>query len=234
MEMKLLKKAINRIFKYILKGGKISYAQSGEDLILNNIFLSKNNGFYIDVGANHPNKNSNTNFFYKKGWTGINIDAHPYAIKLFQKKRKNDFNIEAGISDTNGHINYYMFKETSYNTFNKESVNEIKKVSSLICIKKVEVKPLSQVLKNIEMPPIDIMSVDVEGFDLQVLKSNNWVNYRPKVVVVENCNRGISIIDSPIYKYMHTIGYLYFCQTNINAFYIEHRFFEKRYLNKNR
>ncbi|MFC2096244.1 FkbM family methyltransferase [Bacteroidota bacterium] len=230
----LFNKVKNKLRKLLLGDKKISYSQAGEDLILNCIFSSVKKGFYIDVGANHPTKSSNTYFFYKKGWTGINIDALPDAIKMFQKKRKKDINIEAGVSDLESILNFYSFKESSYNTFNEELVDEIKKVSPLIDVRKIAVKPLSLILNKLNIKSINFMSIDVEGLDINVLKSNDWEKYRPKVLLVEDFNHGVDIIQSPIYQYMHTLGYIYFCQTCTNVFYIEKDFHAQRFVHSNK
>jgi len=65
-----------------------SYSSRGEDLILDSIFYDVKKGFYVDVGANNPWSASNTMFFYEKGWSGINIDATPGSMKLFNVIRK--------------------------------------------------------------------------------------------------------------------------------------------------
>ena len=49
-----------------------SYSQEGEDIILRNLFGNRKDGFYVDVGAHHPMRFSNTYFFYKLGWNGCN------------------------------------------------------------------------------------------------------------------------------------------------------------------
>ena len=43
-----------------------SYSQEGEDMVLQRIFAQKEYGFYIDVGAHHPKRFSNTYLFYKR------------------------------------------------------------------------------------------------------------------------------------------------------------------------
>lgn len=230
----LIKKITKRLRKLFLTGGEISYSQAGEDMILNCIFLSKNKGFYIDVGANHPTKASNTYFFYKKGWAGINIDAFPDAIKLFRKQRSKDINIETGVSDIEGILNFYMFKESSYNTFNEENIDEILKISSLKEVKRVLVKPLSSILKQFNITSIDFMSVDVEGLDLNVLRSNDWNVCRPKIIIVEDLYCGDEIKSSRVYDYMLALGYVHFCKTVTNAFYIEQEFYNQRFIKKSK
>jgi hypothetical protein len=114
---------IKKFFKNLLDFLRIKsiwskhyYGESGEDVLLNSFCHKK--GFYIDIGAYHPARASNTYLFYKKGWRGINIDANPYSIKLFNKMRKRDININAGISDKNTVLNYFCFsKSDSSNTF---------------------------------------------------------------------------------------------------------------------
>ena len=90
---------INNIYRRIFRKDpnmlpNICYSQNGEDLILNRFLENKKNGFYIDIGAHHPIRFSNTYLFYKKGWRGINIDAMPGSMDLFNKIRSRDINIE--------------------------------------------------------------------------------------------------------------------------------------------
>ena len=66
-----------RIFKTLWPFGSLCYSQEGEDMILGKIFSGQKHGFYVDVGAHHPLRFSNTYLFYLKGWRGINIDAMP-------------------------------------------------------------------------------------------------------------------------------------------------------------
>lgn len=98
-----------------------SYAQEGEDLILYRMIYGKiEKGFYVDVGAHHPKRFSNTYFFYKKGWRGINIEPMPGSKKLFDKYRPKDINIESPISLVEEELTYYMFNEPALNGFIKD------------------------------------------------------------------------------------------------------------------
>ncbi len=64
-----------------------SFSQEGEDMLLRSIFVDKSTGFYVDVGAYHPQRFSNTNHFYLAGWRGINIDAMPGSMEPFHQFR---------------------------------------------------------------------------------------------------------------------------------------------------
>jgi len=192
---KIIKKIIPR--KYLKLITKLiidiyatkSYSQEGEDMILRRIFEKQKTGFYIDIGAHHPKRFSNTYYFYKKEWRGINIDAMPGSMKLFRKMRPRDMNLEIAISNKKQELIYYIFNEAALNTFSKSSAKKRDGKGKYKVCKEIKIKTLTleEVLnnylsKNIE---IDFLSIDVEGLDFQVLKSNNWYKYKPKVILIE-------------------------------------------------
>jgi FkbM family methyltransferase len=189
-----------------------SFSQEGEDLVLKRIFENKKQGFYIDVGAHHPKRFSNTFLFYKLGWTGINIEPNPKVINLFNKKRPRDINIKAAISDKEETFSYYMFTESALNTFSAERKNTLIQNNSSQLLKKIDVH--STTLKNIldihlkSNTIIDFLSIDTEGLDLQVLKSNNWEKYRPTIVLVEDANFNLQQPAlSDIFNFLFNVNY---------------------------
>src|SRR5262245_5522584 len=97
-----------------------SYSQEGEDLLLRRILNGQQKGFYVDVGAHHPMRYSNTYLFYKLGWRGINVDAMPGSMELFRKVRPRDINVEAAISETGEILKYYMMDDPALNGFVSE------------------------------------------------------------------------------------------------------------------
>lgn len=166
-----------------------SFAQSGEDLILKSFLLEeKPYGFYVDVGAHHPKRFSNTYRLYRRGWRGINIDATPGSMAAFRRARPRDINIEAAIGPPGRELRFFLFKDGALNTCDPKLMSQhaaegrppIKEVV-------VETKPLSAVLVQ-HVPPnvtIDLMTVDVEGADYDVLASNDWNRYSPEYILVE-------------------------------------------------
>lgn len=103
------------------------YSQGGEDAIISKTFLyvlPVQKGFYLDIGAYHPFKHSNTYLLYKAGWRGMNIDPRPGAKKIFDKHRKGDLNIEAGIAAIDGKMTYYMLGGDIMNTFSKKTLKD--------------------------------------------------------------------------------------------------------------
>lgn len=214
-----------------------SYSQEGEDILLKRIFEYRNindGGFYVDVGAHHPMRFSNTYFFYKRGWSGINIDATPQSMFAFNEIRERDINLEFAISDTEEKLTYYMFNEPALNSFDKELSMTRNQMQNYNIIQKKEIITirLDQILDQY-LPinqEIDFLSIDVEGLDFQVLKSNNWNKYRPKVVLVEVLSKNIdAMMNSEIYIYMKNLNYTYYAKTVGTHFFMREDFFKMRF-----
>lgn len=233
MVKKIISKKIKDLAKKILPilgfdiYAKHTWSQEGEDLILDRIFGGKTVGFYIDIGAHHPRRFSNTFMFYRKGWQGINIDAMPGSMRLFKSDRCRDLNIEVGVGVQEHRLNYYVFNEPALNSFseqismfrhNDETEYKILKVIP------VDILPLSVILdRNLPIGQvIDFMTIDVEGLDYDVLKSNNWVKYRPQIVLVEILGSGINEIqDSQIGRLLNEVGYVPYAKTMNTVFFKE-------------
>lgn len=212
--------------------GHPSYAQEGEDRVLSYLLLklhdSKyiNNGFYVDVGAHHPYRFSNTFLFYKRGWRGINIDAMPGSMSAFRNRRPRDINLESGVGRKSETLKFYTFNEPALNTFDenlaKSRCNDVWHIKATL---DVPVIPLSEILKK-HLPDgqiIDFLTVDVEGLDIDVLQSNDWKKYRPSVVLVETLGLSLEDLRSDLVtNYMRSLGYVVYSKTLNTTFFVDH------------
>ena len=204
-----------------------SYSQEGEDLILERIFEGKSAGFYVDVGAHHPTRFSNTYRFYKRGWRGINIEPNPAAVELFRRQRKHDINVECGVAESEGELSYFMFNEPALNSFDQR-LSEGREGNRYKIIKKknVPVRRLQRILEE-SVPGrthIDFMTIDVEGYDLQVLQSNDWSRFRPTYVLTEEVGFDLgNPTASSIHRYLLENEYTLFAKTVNTLFYLDRR-----------
>ncbi len=193
---------------------KKSYSQDGEDVVLSSFFDQKKKykGFFVDVGAHHPVRFSNTWMLYRKGWRGINIDPTPGCMKPFRWLRSRDINLELGVGSTPGLLTFYCFDEPALNTFNKKVADDRNTGNPYRIIQTIDVpiKTLAQILQE-NLPQgqhIDFFSIDVEGLDLDVLRSNDWNLYQPQYLLVEDTKFTIQQpSDSEIHQYLNQIGY---------------------------
>jgi FkbM family methyltransferase len=186
-----------------------SFSSAGEDMILRHLIGSdKMNGFYVDVGAFHPTRSSNTYFFYLNGWQGINVEARPGSKDLFDRIRPRDVNLEVAVSRERGWLTYYYIADDSpMNSFSPEFLRQIEMLQHVRSEISVPTMPLVEILER-HVPSgrsIDFMSVDVEGYDFEVLASNDWNRFRPRFVVVED--ESLDPRESAIVRMMSDHGY---------------------------
>lgn len=165
-----------------------SFSQEGEDRMLGRFFEDCPTGFYLDVGALHPVRFSNTLLLYLQGWRGVNIDATPGSMRPFRRLRPRDVNVEVAIGTDRGMANFYVFKEPALNTFDAELAEERRALGwEFKTVVPLPKRRLSEVWDEC-VPPgvvVDLLTVDVEGRDVEVLESLDWARQRPLVVCVE-------------------------------------------------
>jgi hypothetical protein len=189
-----------------------SYSQEGEDLLISRIFNKGGAGVYVDVGAHHAFRFSNTYLFYKKGWHGVNVDAAPGSMISFHKNRKRDINIEIGISSFPKNANFFVFKEPALNTFDENLAQQRMNMGYELHHKiQVRSERLSKVLDGCRMK-IDLgnsfFSIDVEGRDLDVLESNDWKKYRPSFIIIEIIAKNFNdVLSHSASKFLSGNGY---------------------------
>jgi FkbM family methyltransferase len=170
-------------------GGCVYYSQNREDLTLASFFPDVKEGFYVDIGAYDPDEDSVTKLFYLRGWRGINIEPQPSGYELFEKKRKRDINLNIGISDKKGSLKLRTYPSGGLSTFSEEIKhqyeaepdNDTKEFTEIT----VSVQPLREVFAESNVEHIHFMKVDVEGYEYEVLESNDWDKYRPEVLCIE-------------------------------------------------
>lgn len=165
------------------------YSQFGEDVVLSGI-LRSSGGFYVDVGANHPQRYSNTYLLYKRGWRGLNIEPNQEAIAAFKRTRPRDINVMLAIGATKETTLLYRYADPAFNTLSSGTANELQKKKWLTSLPPVTVPvlPLRDALAQYlpRNTTIDLLTIDVEGMDMQVLESNDWDVYVPRVVAIED------------------------------------------------
>lgn len=202
---------IRKSFQEEIKEMNSSYSQNGEDMILRRMFYGVANGFYVDVGAHHPKRFSNTYAFYKRGWRGINIDAMPGSMESFNRIRPEDTNLEVGVSTTQQSLSFYVFNEPALNTFNHDQALAKSNGEKYHIVNTVQVDtfPLSVLLDRYLKPgtKISLLTIDVEGLDMQVLQSNDWGKYLPDVICVEVAEKFCDVRSTSTYQYLNERRY---------------------------
>jgi FkbM family methyltransferase len=197
-----------------------SYSQYGEDLLIDEILGRPPVGMYIDVGACYPRALSNTYRFYRRGWSGINIEPNPARFQAFVTERERDVNLNCAVSSSPGELTFYVLKPHFWTASREFAGSLVRSGYRLVGEHRVPALTLAQVCaEHAGSRAIDLLSVDTDGWDLDVLRSGDWRSFRPKVVVVEANIVGTS----QIREFLEPLGYRYFVSTGqpTNALFVE-------------
>ena len=203
-----------------------SYSQLQEDLVLDRLTGHKKQGFYVDVGAYDPYRFSNTMRFYLRGWRGINIEPNTEHWKRFKKYRPGDTNLNIGIGEKRGALTFYSINPPTLSTFSQKQAFEYQKEGfQTTSAKKISIYDLASVLrKYAKRKRIDFLSIDVEGYEMSVLKSNNWERFRPRYLCIETASESgdgarTKKIQKAVGVYLRAHGYNYVLSNSLNSFY---------------
>jgi FkbM family methyltransferase len=203
----------------------ISYAQNYEDLILNRIFKDQPKGVYVDVGANEPIKDNVTYHFYLKGWIGLNFEPNQAYFKKLQEIRPNDISFNFGCSDKEEVLEFKEILDTGLSTFSNEFDSIINSLDFKIIKHQIKCVPIKNIFKEQKITTIDFMSVDVEGFEFNVLKGNDWDKYRPKVIVLEGVapTRQDIITYTSFQSFLENVDYKLRYFDGLNVFFTDNK-----------
>ena len=187
-----------KIVKLLMPDLQMSYAQFGEDLILSHLFhqLDIKNPTYLDIGANEPRYISNTYFFYLRGSRGILIEPNPFLFKKLKKMRPKDIVLNTGIGfNETAQADFFVFPNyaNGLNTFSEKEARHWENIGmkglGKIPIEKIIKMPLVTVNNILEQhfngKSPNFISLDVEGLDLEILKSIDYTRIKPEVICVE-------------------------------------------------
>ena len=179
-----------------LKRNKKTFSQFGEDLFVKNFFEKQENGKYVDLGAFHPMRLSNTFLLYKKGWSGTNIDLNPITIDLFNIARSNDKNICCLLADKNNILRDVYFEDWS-------AASSLSKNDNLKNKKQMKTRTFESLINH----DFDFLNIDLEGHDYEILQTINFNKFNPKLICIEilkNCAD-----KENIFKYMDQNNFIF-------------------------
>jgi|TARA_B110000914_G_scaffold19322_1_gene14627 FkbM family methyltransferase len=194
---------------------KKQYSKNKEDQYLKKVFGKKTNGIYLDVGAFHPYRFSNTYLLYRKGWSGINVDINKESIDLFNIARPQDVNLNIAIGDKNQkQIFYYKKKRHPMNTLNKEFAKRFFNNKGDIKKSKIMTRTFDYLVGKVKK--IDLLDIDVEGNEYSVVKKINFNKIKFNVILIEltkfnkqtkaSTQKIHRLLLSKNYKYIKSLG----------------------------
>lgn len=220
-------KFLERIF--LGKHCQVSFSQCGEDVIVNSVFnaLSIPRPAYLDIGAHDPCYLSNTYFFYRRGCRGVCIEANPELHARIRTKRRRDTCLNAGISGTRtGAAPFFVMSEAALSTFSREEAERLQRTGRMKIRKVIQVPllPVNDCIERHFPSPPNLVSLDVEGIDVEVIASFDFSRFRPQVFVIETLTYTVDKTEektADIPDLMRSNGYMVYADTFVNTIFVD-------------
>ncbi len=218
-----------KIKALLLNKPKISYAQCGEDLIVQFIFeaLKIAKPSYLDLGAHHPSYMSNTFLFYRQGSYGVCVEPDPTLFAQIKRKRSRDtcLNMGVGVS-TKEKAAFYIMTSKALNTFSKQEAERYQsygnqRIEAIITIPLISV---NEIIAQYFASPPQFISIDIEGLDLDILKSLDFKRSRPVVLCIETLTYTEDRTErkmTEIIDFVCSHGYFLYADTFINSVFVD-------------
>lgn len=212
-----------------------SYSQTGEDRIVDFLLNYGGNAkkgiSYLDIGCNDWRNLSNSYYLYRRGIRGVLIDANPIYVDEIKIFRPEDIVLNCGIGKEHSkELEFNIVNQSDVSSFNIKTIEEAKKHSPwLEIVKKIKVPvyTLDEIYEKYFVKVPTIVSLDVEGDELGILKSSNFEKYRPYIFIIETIEyrEKISLDNkrNDIVEFMKKNNYEEYAFTGVNSIFIDKR-----------
>lgn len=179
--MQIFQKALRRL------GFTLVHSQEGEDLVLGRLLSSRRRGFYLDVGGHHPWRFSNTALLYDRGWHGLVIEPNPSMWFWFRLLRRRDDLVRCAVGRSAGFKTYFRFRESALNTMDSDLADQRSAMGfRMLSSTSVPVRTIDDILETHAIDGrIHLVSIDVEGFELEALAGFDVPRWKPEVICLE-------------------------------------------------
>jgi FkbM family methyltransferase len=147
-------------------------------------FLGDKPGYFVDVGANHPQHGSQSWLLEQAGWSGILIEPQPDLAQRLRAERRAKVFAVACSSPQNAGKTMPFFLAGSGSSLSRATMVPGAIADGTI---EVPVRTLDAVLSEAKAPaPVDFLSLDVEGHELDVLRGFSFARWRPRLILLED------------------------------------------------
>ncbi|MDO8534957.1 MAG: FkbM family methyltransferase [Xanthobacteraceae bacterium] len=175
-------------------------------------FLGERPGIFVEVGANDPVIESQTLHLERRGWTGLLVEPLAEMAAALRRQRKARV-AEVACGAPAHHGTLMSFKVATTGSTLADDFTDADLVASEI--RKVPVATLDSLLKQAGFAKVDFVSIDVEGFEIEVLAGFSLERYRPRLVLMEDRVRELTR-----HRHMLGRGYKLVRRTGLNSWYV--------------
>ncbi|MGH7993504.1 MAG: FkbM family methyltransferase [Limisphaerales bacterium] len=186
--------------------------ENRESLLVWQFFGCTRQGFFVEVGANHPTELNQTWFLEQQGWSGILVEPNPDLCELLltQRPRSRTFQVAVGHAEQVGEVELLLGESHVPSTLKPLLGDPLSGVKIRVLL-----RTLDSILVEAGAERIDFLSIDVEGMELAVLQGFNLEKYVPRLILLEEQRR-----DFKKHFYLRRHGYRLVKRTGLNNWYV--------------
>ena len=163
----------------------VSYAQNFEDVLLWRALGHVRAGFYVDVGAAHPDVDSVTRAFFERGWRGINIEPGPADAARLAAARPGDITLQLAAGRCDGEADFFTVPGTGLSTLDPAVAESYRARHWSPRPGRIAVRTLASLFRAHVRTDIHFLKIDVEGAEAEVLAGADLRTWRPWIILVE-------------------------------------------------
>jgi FkbM family methyltransferase len=176
-------------------------------------FFGERRGFFVEVGANEPQADSQTWQLEQKGWTGVLVEPQPDLAEELRRTRSAKIYAVACSSPQRAGRAVRIHLAGPHSSLDPELI-----VSGISVEGSIEVpaRTLDDILSDAGAPaPIDFLSIDVEGHEIEVLAGFDIARWRPRLILIED-----HVVSLDKHRHLTRAGYRLVRRTGLNAWYL--------------
>jgi len=184
-----------------------------EEALKADFFRDTATGFFVDVGANAPQDGSQSFALESCGWSGVLVEPQPdLAGQLRRERRARVYAVACSKPQDAGQTLTLHLAGIQSSLDANFYVAGMRRAGSV----EVPVMTLDQVLEDAGAPqPLDFVSIDVEGHEVEVLAGFDLARWRPRLLLIEDVVQGLDL-----HRHLVARGYRWIRRTGINSWYV--------------
>jgi FkbM family methyltransferase len=165
-----------------------TFSQHGEDALIQSLFAGQASGLYVDIGASHPFRISNTFQLYRQGWHGVTVEPIPSLGRLHRRWRPRDTLLPIAIGPQAGALTFFEMLPSVLSTLDRATADRYCAEGKAEILKTYEIAvmtPMQLCTQHVGERTIDFLSMDIEGLDVRTLHAIDFKKVRPRLICIE-------------------------------------------------
>lgn len=189
-------------------------SETEEKALVWKFFGQKHDGIFVEVGANDPVAGSQTWHLEQNGWRGVLVEPQSAHCEKLRQQRKNSqvFQVACSRPELEGEMDLLLAAQDGASTLQPQLDSH---GTNFVGMERVKVTTLDKVLASVGVKKIDFLSLDVEGYEIEVMRGLNFEKFQPALILIEDGVRDLSK-----HKFLKSRGYKIVKRTSINNWYV--------------